>query len=163
MNAKVDQIVAYNTFWKNGVVGLLCLVMFANFSSYLLTPARPDKALWIGWIFSLCALIFYARRFFDPRPQVVANEAGISAVRMPGGELAWGDITEIGFRTVQGDLWLTLSVRDEEIWSKHANSLQKCITQVFGRRTLLLTVALYNMTVDSPALVALIRRKVAVK
>lgn len=64
---------------------------------------------------------------------------------------------------IQGDLWLRSYARDPEIWNRHATSMQKLIARIFEHRALLLSISLYNMTVDSSALVALVRAKVAVE
>jgi hypothetical protein len=95
----------------------------------ILTRAKASDA-WIGWInivfFGACIPIF-AWQLVDSRPRLVIDDQGILDRTLGVGVIPWSEITGAYLRSIHGNNFICLEVRNPERWLEHLSPVKRAM------------------------------------
>lgn len=95
----------------------LYLVGSALFTTIGVLVVRTRNGMLIGWadiIFFGCATLLCARNLLDTRPRIVLDDNGVLDRTLKVGVIAWSDITDAYARSMHGQNFICLNLRDPE-------------------------------------------------
>ena len=112
----MDTLVIANSRWR---YLLLLLVALGLVGGGVFIAVKASGARWIGraniLFFGACAALFI-RQLFDSRPRLKIDERGINDRTLGVGLIPWSEITNAYVKSMQGNDFICLAVRDPNRW-----------------------------------------------
>lgn len=109
---------------------LLAALAFVAGGLFILAHGRPGEA-WVGWagivFFGACAAVF-VRQLLDARPRLVIDDIGILDRTLGVGLIPWQDIAGAYLRSLQGNHFICLELRDPAPWLAKLSAVQRAMT-----------------------------------
>lgn len=111
---------------------LLCIAAaFVACGVFLVTHVKGE-GFWVGWLCILffgAGLVLFVRQLFDSRPRVVIDAQGIHDRTLGVGRIPWADIQGAHVRTVHGNAFVCLVLRDPQVWVAKLPRMQQRMTK----------------------------------
>lgn len=148
------DFVVFNSLWRN----LVLLFISAVFVLVpIAVPPNDPSYHWGTWewadmLFFGSGVALFGLGVFDRRPQIVVDQDGIEKCRSRVGRIPWSEISAYRFQHVKGNLYITLSLRNPEVWKAKCPTWSRHVARFFGSNKLEITISLQNMVVDEEAL-----------
>jgi hypothetical protein len=109
------------------VLLLIIAIGFVVLGLFILTYGKASDA-WIGWMsivfFGACIPLF-AWQLVDSRPRLVLDDQGILDRTLGVGVIPWSEITGAYLRSIQGNNFICLEVRNPEHWLEHLSPIKR--------------------------------------
>ena len=108
---------------------LLIGIAFVFAGVMMVTRGKPTDA-WVGWtsiVFFGAGIPLFAWQFFDSRPRLVLNDEGVLDRTLGVGIIPWSQITGATLRSVHGNHFICLEVRNPEQWLERLSPLKRAM------------------------------------
>jgi hypothetical protein len=144
----------------------LLLLISAGFTAsgiFLLyvSPADRWKAWFVTLFFGSCTAVF-VKQLFDARPRLIIDDDGIHDRTLGVGKIPWSEITGAYRRSISGNEFICLEVRNPEMWLQQLSPTKKSLANV--NRALgftQLNINLAGLPVDAAQVHELILKRIA--
>jgi hypothetical protein len=130
----MQPLMIHNARWKH-VLGLLASLGFVATAVLLVWKAPPSASIepWETWagilFFGACAVVFFWR-LFDSKPRLIIDDSGIVDNTLGVGLIPWSEILDATVRSLYGNDFICLTLRDPELWLHKLSPTQKALLQV---------------------------------
>lgn len=114
----METLVISNSRWRY-VLFLFVSVGFVATGVFLVKTADTTFETWAGWpaiIFFGAAIPLFVWQIIDRRPRLTIDDLGINDRTMGVGLIPWSEITDAYVRSIGGNNFICLVVRDPEMW-----------------------------------------------
>ena len=94
---------------------------------------------WMSIIFFGSGVPLFIVRMFDSRPRLVIDEHGINDRTLKVGTIPWSEITGAYVKSISGNDFICLQVRNPQIWTANLSPTRKALlnaNQALGFSTL---------------------------
>jgi len=81
-------------------------------------------------VFFGCCAAFFIWQLFDSRPRLKIDDAGINDRTLGVGVIPWVEITDAYVKSIKGNDFVCLIVRDPTIWTSKFSPVQKRLISV---------------------------------
>jgi hypothetical protein len=131
-----------------------------------LTPLfLPSGDRWIGWmsiIFFGSGIPLFIKKISESKPRLIINDQGIFDRTLGIGTIPWGEVAGAFVKSIQGNDFICLELRNPQIWSQQLSSIRKAAAS--ANKALGFTEFSLNLSgaaADTTAIHELIIKKVA--
>jgi len=137
----MEQCVLQNSFWKNGVLGLIG-------TSFVLAGLVSGADMpWGIAFFGLIAILF-GYRALDRRPRVTIDDNGITDLRNSAGTIPWHDISDVKVASAGRVDLIYVTVKDPDQWRPKLSMMYRIAWKLFPKRRVI-SIPLQNMSVPT--------------
>jgi hypothetical protein len=108
---------------------LLIAIAFVFIGAMMVTRGKATDA-WVGWaiiVFFGAGIPLFAWQFYDSRPRLVLNDEGVLDRTLGVGIIPWSQITGATLRSVHGNYFICLEMRNPEQWLERLSPLKRAM------------------------------------
>jgi hypothetical protein len=126
----------------------------------LLLARKGERPVgWLGVALGAVGVPIFLRQIFDRRPRLVIDERGIFDRSLRVGVIPWSEITGTAVRSVSGNTFIALELRDPALFTRQFGGFGRALTSAnrkLGFRELNLNLT--GLAVRADEVLALIRQ-----
>jgi hypothetical protein len=144
---------------------LIATIGFAVGGLIMILHPRSASDQWIGW---MCIIFFgsgvplFVKKISESGPRLIINDQGIFDRTLDVGTIPWSEITDAYIKSIKGNDFICLELRNPEMWSNQLSGIKKAA--ISANKALGFTefsVNLVGVAADTAAIHELIIKKVA--
>lgn len=121
----MEKLIVKNSRWKYALLLLGC-IGFVAIGIWMITDGK-----WLGWLvimFFGSGIPLFIWQLADSRPRMVLDDYGVLDRTLGVGQIAWSDIEAAYVRSISGNDFICLELRNPEKYARKLSKVKKAMT-----------------------------------